>query len=134
MKLNIVQTKENEEDTTFDELQNIVNGAYEDINIDTSLDCVPFASRQDYLKQIIDKLKFNGYITISGTDITECNSALESGEFTIEQYNKLVFKNGQKSLSNIVSVIEILQTYGLSIESKTFSQPTKYYVRAKRPE
>ena len=134
MKLNIVQTKEDENDITFNELSSAVNGAYENINIDMALDYIEFPLRLDFLKQAVDKLKFGGYISISGIDVTECNMALETGELNIEQYNELIFKNKYKSLNNILSIIDSLQNSGLIIESKTFSQPTTYYVKAKRPE
>ena len=134
MKLNIVQTKEDENDITFNELSSAVNGAYENINIDMALDYIEFPLRLDFLKQAVDKLKFGGYISISVIDVTECNMALETGELNIEQYNELIFKNKYKSLNNILSIIDSLQNYGLIIESKTFSQPTTYYVKAKRPE
>lgn len=123
MKIAILKDKEQAnrhsdlEVKLIDEISTLPIGFYTEIVLDKTLDLLPSSEREGILSSLLTKLRYNGLITIIGTDYYElCRQVVLQNLADPKEISSL-FEN-LKSISSIFVLENDLTSKGLVINTK----------------
>ena len=136
MKLNILAPHDNKifnndgnhETITSDQIPEVADSAYLEINISDLLDYAQ--DRESALKIIVGKLRHNGVINIEGMDLLEVARNLYLGNIDVGEANLLLYKD-KLSSDTILNIETKLQNLKCEIVRKRIDNNT-YSISAKR--
>ena len=117
------------EQVDLSEIGSLDDAAYEEIFVDSCLDFIQ--QRDDFIKELVKKIRYAGQIIISGSDIYEISRAMMSKNLSLEEANSIMY-DGRYSISNVSDMVTKLQQLGLTIRHKRVNN-FKYTIIAERP-
>ena len=136
MQLNILTPHDNKtfnnsgehETINFDQVGQIADSAYLEINISNLLDYAK--DRESALKIIVSKLRHNGILNIEGLDLLEVSRNLYLGNINVGEANTLLYKD-QLSCDTLLNIEIKLTNLQCEIIRKRIDNNT-YSISAKR--
>lgn len=121
MKIYVTKDDSNIENFTNIKLQNlsqdmpdIVNNSCTDIILNDVIDFVPYNDIGKFLKLIISKLRTNGNIMITGTELGLVSRLVVNGDISPEQYSSHMA--GRLSSNFMYVVVDALSKLGLTVQ------------------
>ena len=117
------------EHVDLSEIGSLDDAAYEEIFVDSCLEYIE--QRDDFIKELVKKIRYAGQIIISGSDVYEISRAMMSKNLSLEETNSILY-NGRYSISSVLDVVTRLQQLGLNILHKRVND-FKYTIIAERP-
>lgn len=90
------------------------NAATSIIAID-AMDSVPTKFFDEFIKNIIQKMRINGELILGGTDLAIISRDVVNRKISCDDYNELIFS--KRGIYNSDHVIDVLRSAGLSIET-----------------
>lgn len=118
----------------FDHIMNI--DSYEDAVLDEVyvqdlLDFYDDKNCLSLLSLIIKKLNVGGMIFIQSVDIKQLGIAITFGEVDHTTVKNILYPN-KKSIHDINEMINMLQSHGMQIETKKYTNIFEYHISAKK--
>tara|TARA_R110002051_G_scaffold29094_1_gene68227 strand:+ start:2995 stop:3423 length:429 start_codon:yes stop_codon:yes gene_type:complete len=117
------------EQVDLSEVGNLDDAAYKEIFVDSCLDFIE--QRDDFIKELVKKIRYEGQIIISGSDIYEISRAMMSKSLSLEEANSIIY-GGRYSISSVLDMVAKLQELGLTVLHKRVND-FKYTIIAERP-
>ena len=87
-------------------------------------------NRLELLKTVVQKLRLNGVLSLSGIDIVLLSQNAITGQITIDEINNILY-NGKQSIDNLQRLLMFVQNLGLEVLDKRISGIT-YFIKVKR--
>lgn len=116
---------------TMQELDGLDQSSCIAVHIADCMDYVPPEERGKFLAASISKLRYEGEITISGTDLIAVGQQIASGTMSLVQANVSLFQ-GRLSASTVNDVVEYLKKSGMEIVNAKIDS-LYYSIKARRP-
>lgn len=113
------------------ELEGIDNASCISLHLADCMDYVPPEERGKLLSIAIDKLRYGGEITVSGTDLISVGQQINHGIMNLIQANVCLFQ-GRLSGSTINDVIAYIKKVGIEIINAKIDN-LYYSIKARRP-
>lgn len=112
-------------------INHIVNNSCDEIIVSDTLDYIPYENINKTLFDIVQKIRLNGRLIITGTDI-RCICRLTSADtISVEQFSSII--RDVKSMNTEINIKHLLASVGLKIESNLINHH-KYEIIAVRKE
>ncbi len=113
------------------ELERVDSSSCISLHLADCMDYVPPNERGRLLSLAIDKLRYGGEITISGTDLIAVGQQINHGIMNLVQANVYLFQ-GRLSASTINDVVAYLKKVGIEIINAKIDN-LYYSIKARRP-
>ena len=117
------------EQVDLSEIGSLDDAAYEEIFVDSCLDFIE--QRDDFIKELVKKIRYEGQIVISGSDMYEISRAMMSKALSLEEANSIIY-GSRYSISSVLDMVAKLQQLGLTVLHKRVND-FKYTIIAERP-
>lgn len=116
---------------SLNDMGQIENGSCLKIRANNILDYVAWKDRQDLLKMLVSKLRFNGELSLNGIDLFSISHYIDTGQLSIEEMN-LSLLNGRLSTDCMFMVEKSIKDLGMEIiQSKL--DGFVFHILSKRP-
>lgn len=106
------------------------NAATSIIAID-AMDSVPTKFFDEFIKNIIQKMRINGELILGGTDLAIISRDVVNRKISCDDYNELIFS--KRGIYNSDHLIDVLRSAGLSIETVILNG-YNYEIKVKRKQ
>ena len=117
------------EQIDLSEVASLDDAAYEEILVG---DCLDFIEHRDeFLKELVKKLRYGGKIIVAGADIYEISRAIMNRNLSLEEINSTIY-DGRYSISSVFDMTRKIQKLGLKPTHKR-ANDFKYTIIAERP-
>jgi predicted SAM-dependent methyltransferase len=83
------------------------------------LDYVPLNMITECLKKIIRKLRLNGKLVVGGTDVRIFSRNIINNMISEQEASKMI--GAKASMSSLITVAKLLQSFGLQVKSSNIS-------------
>lgn len=115
-----------------DIIKNTPDGSVASLGIADTLDGVDYSQRTELLAILCKKVRYSGFIELTGTDLSELIMAVYQGYVDTAECNGLLYgPNQHKSVSNLEEMTDLLRSNGFKIVNERRNKYI-YYVKAER--
>ena len=98
----------------LNQAQQLVDGSVESLYLGDVLDFVDFQQRLQVVMTLLQKVKYDGEIVISGLDALAISMSFATGTINLQQYNQVGF-NGRRSCGDTDEIIGVLKNSNFDI-------------------
>lgn len=109
--------------TALDKLLELPDGSVPSVNIANLLDSVDISERQKTLESILKKIKYEGFIELTGTDLSEVFRAAYQGYIEYEEIIELLYAGKQS-----VATGELVAAILTDLNFKVITHRTNHYI------
>lgn len=127
----VVQKPTEPQHVPLSHLDQVPLGSMMKIKAGKTMDSVPEAHRHDALKTVVGKLRYNGEMSMEGTDIHGLGRMLYTASLNSKEASEVLYGQVNQSVSSVSETIEFLTSLGLTIIQKQVDG-YKYFIQAKR--
>ena len=110
------------------EIDLLTDGTYDKVILNDILDMLP--ERETWIHKILRKVKFEGFIILSGLDL-DLFSRKAVYQLSVSECNNLLY-NKKFSISNLPTMVSLLESNNYDIVVKRYVEPFAYYVEGRR--
>jgi hypothetical protein len=111
------------------DMSNIPNNSATEIVADEAIDSIPVEEIQSLFGEIKSKLRLNGRLMVSGTELQVVCQDVLRGKLTTKDFNNVIFNN--RGIYTVNEIAEYINSIDLKIETMLI-KGNKYEIRATR--
>ena len=116
-----------------DTLAKMFDGSLQSINIESTLDCVPYKDRINTLNDVWRKVRYGGTIELTGTDLDDLTRHIHQRYISTEEANQFLYSQDIQTCSPMSETRAMIQSCGFTIINARCNK-YQYYIKAKRNE
>lgn len=107
-----------------------------EIILDKAIEYIPYNHIQEWLQNIVLKMRHKCVLTINSYDAQEVSRCYFTGRISTQEYNKIMYGDQENlykvSHVSMNEIIDLLQSFGLELLSKDLSG-INFIVKVQRP-
>ena len=112
-------------------IKNTPDGSLPELAIADTLDHVPQENRLELLTILCKKVKYNGVLELTGTDIKDLTSSMYRNDLSLNEINQLLYGRDNKSVSHLEDVVNHIKNLNFKVINERRNKHI-YYIKAQR--